>query len=276
VPFSGNGLPTVPAAGGAWITGFATRARCRGCRSMNVAAPPRIVRGYRFYDLVLAGFVAVLLCSNLIGPAKVCEIALPLLGTSLVFGAGNIFFPISYIFGDVLTEVYGYARARRVIWSGFIAMVFASVMAYVVIGLPPTPTEPFNATLQPALQLVFGNTWRIVAASIVAFWAGDFVNAYILAKMKVWTGGRWLWTRTIGSTLLGQAADSVIFYPIAFAGIWEGETLLSVIAFNWFFKVMVEVIMTPVTYAIIGWLKRHEHEDYYDIATNFTPFSLRD
>jgi uncharacterized integral membrane protein (TIGR00697 family) len=241
-----------------------------------VAAPPRLVRGYRFYDLVLAGFVAVLLCSNLIGPAKVCEIAVPLLGTSLVFGAGNIFFPISYIFGDVLTEVYGYARARRVIWSGFIAMVFASVMAFVVIGLPPTPTEPFNATLQPALQLVFGNTWRIVAASIVAFWAGDFVNAYILAKMKVWTGGRWLWTRTIGSTLLGQAADSVIFYPIAFAGIWEGETLLSVIAFNWFFKVMIEVIMTPVTYAIIGWLKRHEHEDYYDVATNFTPFSLRD
>jgi uncharacterized integral membrane protein (TIGR00697 family) len=244
---------------------------------MNAAAaPPRLVRGYRFYDLVLAGFVAVLLCSNLIGPAKVCEIAVPLLGTSLVFGAGNIFFPISYIFGDVLTEVYGYARARRVIWSGFIAMVFASVMAFVVIGLPPTPTEPFNATLQPALQLVFGNTWRIVAASIVAFWAGDFVNAYILAKMKVWTGGRWLWTRTIGSTLLGQAADSVIFYPIAFAGIWEGETLLSVIAFNWFFKVMIEVIMTPVTYAIIGWLKRHEHEDYYDVATNFTPFSLRD
>jgi uncharacterized integral membrane protein (TIGR00697 family) len=243
---------------------------------MNAAATPRVARGFRYYDLLLAGFVAVLLCSNLIGPAKVCEIALPLFGTSLVFGAGNIFFPISYIFGDVLTEVYGYARARRVIWSGFIAMLFASVMAYVVIGLPPTPTEPFNATLQPALELVFGNTWRIVAASIVAFWAGDFVNAYVLAKMKVWTEGRWLWTRTIGSTLLGQAADSLIFYPIAFAGIWEGETLFSVIAFNWFFKVMVEVVMTPATYAIVGWLKRHEHEDHYDVDTDFTPFSLRD
>ena len=237
-------------------------------------------RHYRYYDLMLAGFVAVLLCSNLIGTAKVCEIrfpfALPLIGASLVFGAGNIFFPISYIFDDVLTEVYGYARARRVIWAGFIAMVFASVMAYVVIHLPPTPSEPFNATLQPALEVVFGNTWRIVAASIVAFWAGDFVNSYVLARMKVITRGRWLWTRTIGSTLLGQGVDSLIFYPIAFAGIWEGQTLASVIAFNWFFKVMVEVAMTPATYAIVGWLKRREHEDFYDTDTNFTPFSLQD
>jgi len=248
-------------------------------RETSVGGEGRAHR-YRYYDLLLAGFVAVLLCSNLIGPAKVCELhfpfALPLLGASLVFGAGNIFFPISYIFGDVLTEVYGYARARRVIWAGFVAMMFASVMSWVVIGLPPTPTEPFNATLQPALEVVFGNTWRIVAASIVAFWAGDFVNAYVLARMKVLTRGRWLWTRTIGSTLLGQAVDSVIFYPIAFAGIWEGETLATVIAFNWAFKVTVEVVMTPLTYAIIGWLKRHEREDYYDVRTNFTPFSLED
>jgi queuosine precursor transporter len=233
-------------------------------------------RHYRYYDLCLAGFVAVLLCSNLIGTAKVAELTLPVVGTAFVFGVGNIFFPISYIFGDVLTEVYGYARARRVIWSGFIAMIFATVMAFVVIGLPPTPTEPFNATLQPALEVVFGNTWRIVIGSIVAFWAGDFVNAYVLARMKVLTRGRWLWTRTIGSTLVGQGVDSVIFYPIAFAGIWTGQTLASVIAFNWFFKVMVEVVMTPVTYAVVGWLKRHEHEDYYDTETDFTPFSLKD
>jgi len=231
-------------------------------------------RHYRYYDLVLAGFVAVLLCSNLIGTAKVAEVAV--LGGVFVFGVGNIFFPISYIFGDVLTEVYGYARARRVIWSGFIAMVFASLMAFVVIGLPPTPTEPFNATLQPALEVVFGNTWRIVAGSIIAFWAGDFVNAYVLARMKVWTSGRWLWTRTIGSTLLGQAVDSVIFYPIAFAGIWTGQTLVSVIVFNWLFKVSVEVVMTPATYAVVNFLKRHEHEDYYDVDTDFTPFSLED
>ena len=237
-------------------------------------------RRYRYYDLVLAGFVAVLLCSNLIGTAKVSELslpfALPIVGATLVFGVGNIFFPISYIFGDVLTEVYGYARARRVIWAGFMAMVFASAMAWVVIGLPPSPNEPFNASLQPALEVVFGNTWRIAAASIVAFWAGDFVNAYVMAKMKLMTQGRWLWTRTIGSTVVGQGVDSLIFYPIAFAGIWTGETLFAVIGFNWFFKVMVEVVMTPATYGIVGWLKRHEHEDYYDVDTDFTPFSLKD
>ena len=147
------------------------------------------VRRYRYYDLVLAGFVAVLLCSNLIGTAKVSEVALPIVGGVFVFGVGNIFFPISYIFGDVLTEVYGYARARRVIWAGFMAMVFASVMAWVVVNLPASPTEPFNATLQPAIEVVFGNTWRIAVASIVAFWVGDFVNAYVLARLKVATRG---------------------------------------------------------------------------------------
>jgi uncharacterized integral membrane protein (TIGR00697 family) len=231
---------------------------------------------YRYYDLVLAGFVAVLLCSNLIGTAKVSELTIPAFGVAFAFGVGNIFFPISYIFGDVLTEVYGYARARRVIWAGFIAMVFASVMASVVVHLPASPTEPFNATLQPAIEVVFGNTWRIAVASIAAFWVGDFLNAYVLARLKVATRGRWLWMRTIGSTIVGQGVDSLIFYPLAFAGIWAGETLFAVIAFNWFFKVMVEVVMTPLTYAIVGWLKRHEHEDYYDDDTNFTPFSLND
>jgi uncharacterized integral membrane protein (TIGR00697 family) len=233
-------------------------------------------RHYRYYDLVLAGFVAVLLCSNLIGTAKVSEVAVPLVGGVFAFGVGNIFFPISYIFGDVLTEVYGYARARRVIWAGFAAMIFASVMAWTVVNLPASELEPFNATLQPAIEVVFGNTWRIAVASIVAFWVGDFVNAYVLARMKVLTQGRWLWTRTIGSTIFGQGVDSLIFYPIAFGGIWAGETLFAVIGFNWFFKVMVEVVMTPLTYLIVGWLKRHEHEDYYDTDTDFTPFSLKD
>jgi hypothetical protein len=238
------------------------------------ATEPR--RQYRYYDLLLGGFVAVLLCSNLIGPAKVGELTVPLLGLTLVFGAGNIFFPISYIFGDILTEVYGYARARRVIWAGFGAMLFATVMAAIVLRLPASDSEPYNAVLQPALETVFGNTWRIVAASVIAFWVGDFVNAYVMAKMKLATQGRWLWTRTIGSTIAGQGIDSFIFYPVAFAGIWSTETLLGVLLFNWFFKVMVEVVMTPVTYVVVGWLKAHEHEDYYDRATNFTPFSLRD
>jgi uncharacterized integral membrane protein (TIGR00697 family) len=231
---------------------------------------------FRYYDLVLAGFVAVLLCSNLIGTAKVSEVTLPIVGGVFVFGVGNIFFPISYIFGDVLTEVYGYARARRVIWAGFLAMIFASTMAFVVVNLPVSPTEPFNETLQPAIEVVFGYTWRIAVASIAAFWVGDFVNAYVLARLKVLTRGRWLWLRTIGSTVVGQGVDSMIFYPLAFAGIWAYDTLFAVVAFNWFFKVMVEVVMTPATYAVVGWLKRHEQVDHYDTDTNFTPFSLKD
>jgi hypothetical protein len=149
-------------------------------------------------------------------------------------------------------------------------------MAFVVINLPASPNEPFNATLQPALEVVFGNTWRIVIASIVAFWAGDFVNAYVMAKMKLRTRGRWLWSRTIGSTIVGQGVDSVIFYPFAFGGIWSSDTLAAVVAFNWAFKVIVEVVMTPATYAAVGWLKKREQEDFYDTDTNFTPFSLKD
>ena len=235
---------------------------------------------YRFYSLLTAGFVTVLLCSNLIGPGKVCQIdfpfALPLIGASLVFGAGNIFFPISYIFGDILTEVYGYARARKVIWAGFAAMLFATLMSQVIIHLPPSPAEPFNIVLQPALETVFGATWRIVTASIIAFWIGDFVNAYVMARMKVWTRGRYLWTRTIGSTLLGQGVDSLVFYPIAFYGIWSSDSLMTVLMFNFVFKVMIEVIMTPATYVVVAALKRAEHVDFYDEGTNFTPFSLAD
>lgn len=228
----------------------------------------------------MAGFVAILLCSNLIGPAKVCELPLPALlsgiGPVLVFGAGNLFFPVSYIFGDVLTEVYGYARSRRAIWAGFIAIAFATGMSAIIVHLPGSPTEPFNAVLQPALEVVFGNTWRIVCASMLAFWIGDFTNSYVLARMKLWTEGRMLWTRTIGSTLVGQAVDSLIFYPIAFFGIWETSTLFKVLLFNWAFKVSVEILMTPATYAIVNWLKRREGEDHFDRATRFTPFSLAD
>ncbi|MEO7431276.1 MAG: queuosine precursor transporter [Dokdonella sp.] len=242
---------------------------------MNAAVTPPRAAGFRYYDLLVGGMVAVLLCSNLIGPAKVCIITLPLLG-ALSFGAGNLFFPISYIFGDVLTEVYGYARARRAIWAGFGGLLFAAFMTWVILVMPPSPGEPFNVALQPALEVVFGGTWRIVAASMVAYWIGDFANSYVMAKMKVWTRGRMLWTRTIGSTVVGQGLDSITFYPIAFAGIWEGETLLKVIAFNWTMKVLVEVLLTPVTYAVIGFLKRREGVDVYDDDTRFTPFSLRD
>ncbi len=227
-------------------------------------------RSYKYFDLVMAGFVTVLLCSNLIGPGKVCR----LFGFS--FGAGNLFFPISYIFGDILTEVYGYARARKVIWAGFGAMVFATVMGLFVVHVPVDPEEPFNQKFQPALELVFGSTWRIVAGSIVAFWAGDFANSYVLAKMKLITEGRFLWARTIGSTIVGQGVDSLIFYPAAFYGVWSNDKIVQVIIFNWVFKVSVEVVFTPITYTIVNFLKRAENEDYYDRDTNFTPFSLQD
>jgi queuosine precursor transporter len=217
----------------------------------------------------MAGFVTVLLCSNLIGPGKSCEI------WGVDFGAGNLFFPISYIFGDILTEVYGFARTRRVIWAGFAALIFASLMGLVVVNMPINPDEKFNETIQPALEIVFGSTWRIVLASLLGFWAGDFVNSYVMARMKVWTKGRFLWTRTIGSTLVGQTVDSVIFYPLAFAGLWETRTLINVILFNLVFKVAVEILFTPVTYLVVNFLKRAEHEDYYDVDTDFTPFSLK-
>jgi uncharacterized integral membrane protein (TIGR00697 family) len=232
-------------------------------------------RSYRYYDLVMAAFVTVLLCSNLIGPAKTCSFHLPIVG-AVVFGAGNLFFPISYIFDDVLTEVYGYARARKVIWAGFGAMVFATVMSQVVIRMPPAESESYNRILQPAIETVFGSTWRIVVGSILAFWVGDFVNSYVLAKMKIWTAGKFLWMRTIGSTIVGELADSLIIYPIAFYGIWETATLARVIVLNWVIKVSVEVLATPLTYAVVGFLKKAEQEDFYDRETNFTPFSLED
>jgi uncharacterized integral membrane protein (TIGR00697 family) len=227
-------------------------------------------RHYRYYDLLMGGFITVLLCSNLIGPAKSCMLF------GIKFGAGNIFFPISYIFGDVLAEVYGYARCRKVIWAGFFALLFATLMAQVIIHLPVNVDEPLNRSYQPAIELLFGGTWRIVAGSIVAFWAGDFANSYVLTKMKVLTEGRHLWSRTIGSTIIGQALDSLIFYPIAFYGIWQTSELTKILFFNWVFKISIEVVFTPLTYAIIGLLKRAENEDFYDRNTNFSPFSLRD
>jgi uncharacterized integral membrane protein (TIGR00697 family) len=230
----------------------------------------RSARHYKYYDLIMAAFVAVLLCSNLIGPGKVCLVA------GVAYGAGNLFFPISYIFGDILTEVYGYARSRRVIWAGFGAMLFAALMGLVVIRMPPDPAEAFNEKMQPALEVMFGNTWRIVIASMLGYWAGDFSNSYVLAKMKLLTRGRFLWTRTIGSTIVGEAVDSLIFYPLAFLGVWTTATIPKVILFNCLFKISVEVVFTPLTYLIVNWLKRVEQEDYFDYQTDFTPFSLQD
>lgn len=222
-------------------------------------------REYRYYDLVMAGFVTVLLCSNLIGPAKIAEVA------GFTFGAGVLFFPFSYIFGDCLTEVYGYKRARRVVWAGFAALIFASVMTQIVLAFPPASGWPH----QEAYETALGATWRIALASLIAFWAGEFVNSYVLAKIKLWMEGRRLYVRTISSTVAGQAIDSLLFYSIAFYGVWSTEQLLLVMVSNYAIKVIWEALMTPLTYVIVGFLKKREHEDVFDRDTNFTPFSLK-
>lgn len=232
-----------------------------------MAAP----RQYRYFDLIMAAFVTVLLCTNLIGVHKVSSINLPFIG-EFEYGASVLFFPASYLFGDVLTEVYGYARSRKVIWAGFGALLIASVISYFVSILPPASTAPPEQ--DAAVKLIFGQTWRIATASLLAFWAGEFVNSFVLAKMKISTSGKFLWTRTIGSTVVGEAVDSVIFYPLAFLGFWSTELVIKVMIGNYFVKVLWEVVATPVTYKVVAFLKRVEHEDYYDRDTNFNPFTL--
>jgi len=213
----------------------------------------------------MAGFVTVLICSNVIGSAKIAKVS------QFTFGSGVLFFPISYIFGDVLTEVYGYARSRKVVWAGFAAMAFVTFMSWFVVALPPSSEWPHQA----AYEAVFGNTPRIVLASLLGYFAGEFANSYTLAKMKIFTGGKHLWARTIGSTIVGEAVDSAIFYPVAFLAIWPTELVIQIMISNYLIKVGWEAIMTPVTYRVVNFLKRAEHEDYYDYHTNFTPFSLK-
>jgi uncharacterized integral membrane protein (TIGR00697 family) len=236
---------------------------------MTGASPPALLSQsrYKYYDLVMAAFVTVLLCANLIGASKVCRV------WGFTFGAGVLFFPISYVFGDVLTEVYGYARARKVVWAGFAALGFASFMSWAVLAFPPAP----GWGEQAAFETVFGNTPRIILASFLAYFSGEFCNSYVLAKMKVRTGGRFLWLRTIGSTIAGEGVDSLVFYPLAFfhAPGWTDRQLVQVMVGNYLIKVLWEAAVTPVTYKIVNALKRAEHEDYFDRQTDFTPFSLQ-
>lgn len=223
------------------------------------------VRNFRTFDFVMAAFVAILLLSNVIGAGKVA-----ILG-GWEFGAGILFFPLGYVIGDVLTEVYGYAHARRCIWTGFAALLFMAFMSLVVVSLPPAP----GWTGQAAYESVFGQVPRIVFASIIAFWAGEFINSFVLARMKILTKGKHLWTRTIGSTVFGQAVDSVIFYPLAFWGVWETRQVLTVMVTNWALKVAWEALLTPVTYLVVNALKRHEGVDVFDEGTDFSPFRTR-
>ena len=241
-------------------------------------------RHFRYFDYMLAAFVSILLLSNLIGAAKLANVG------GHIFGAGILFFPISYILGDVLTEVYGYANARRCVWVGFFAQLFMAFMSYVVVAMPPAADWGCSASgapmfadvvknhsagiiCQSTYESVFGSTTRIVAASVTAFWVGEFVNSFVLAKMKIWTAGKHLWTRTWGSTIAGQAVDSLIFYPLAFAGVWTTQSVLTVMVTNWALKVLWEILLTPATYAVVGFLKRREGVDVYDTGTEFSPFA---
>ncbi len=223
-------------------------------------------RHFRYFDYVMAAFVAILLLSNLIGAAKLSTVA------GFTFGAGIMFFPISYVLGDILTEVYGYANARRTVWTGFAALAFMAFMSWVVVSLPPAASWDGQA----AYEEVFGQTWRIALASLVGYWCGEFVNSFVLAKMKIWTAGKHLWSRTIGSTFFGQAVDSALFYPIAFLGVWETADVLTVMMTNWALKVLWEALLTPVTYGVVGWLKAREGVDVYDTDTEFSPFAKAD
>ena len=230
----------------------------------QVKRPSSYGRCYRYYDLIMVAFVTILLCTNLIAAEKVVTV------WGFAMGAGILFFPISYFFNDILTEVYGYARSRKVVWAGFSAMIFASLVATVVIHLPPAP----GWIHQNAYETVFGQTPRIVLASLIAFFCGEFTNSFVLAKMKVFTNGKMLWTRTIGSTIAGEAVDSLIFYPVAFLGFWPNNLLITVMITNYGLKVLWEVLATPLTYKVVGFLKKKENEDYFDRDTNFTPFSI--
>lgn len=235
-------------------------------------------RTYRYFDLIMVGFVTVLLTSNIASSAKIIDwgVSLPLIGLPLAFDAGTLLFPISYIFGDVLTEVYGYAASRRVIWAGFAMAGLMGCTLWVVAQMPGEATWQ-QTTGQAAFDAVLGGVSQggILIASIVAYFCGEFSNSFVLAKMKVWTGGRFLWTRTIGSTLVGEGVDSSVFVTLACAlGVFPWSIALSIIVANYIFKVGIEVLFTPLTYRIVNALKQAEREDYFDVNTDFNPFKL--
>lgn len=218
---------------------------------------------FKYYDIIMVTFVTVILCSNLIGASKVCTVF------GITFGGGLLFFPVSYLFGDILTEVYGYKKSRKVVWAGFAALGFASFVAWTIVILPPAQ----GWIHQKELEIVFAQTPRIVLASLMAYFVGEFTNSFVLAKMKIYTRGKWLWTRMVGSTIIGEGVDSIIFYPLAFYGAWPTPLLVEVMVTSYTFKVLWETALTPLTYKLVSFLKRVENEDYYDYDTDFSPFS---
>jgi uncharacterized integral membrane protein (TIGR00697 family) len=232
-------------------------------------------RRYRFFDLIMAVFVTVLVVSNIASSAKIVDWGISLFGVRLAFDAGTILFPVSYIFGDILTEVYGYKRSRRVIWAGFFCLGLASAIFWIVGVMPGEATWRQYAGDAAYVAILGGmSTGGIVVASLAGYWSGEFANSFVLAKMKILTGGRWLWSRTIGSTIIGELVDTVVFVSIASSfGVFPWSLFLTLTLTNYLFKCGIEALMTPVTYAIVAVLKRAESEDFYDRDTNFNPFA---
>mgnify|MGYP000990072812 CR=1 FL=1 len=219
------------------------------------------MRNFKYFDVIMALFVAVLLISNL-ASTKILTLGL------FTFDGGTLLFPLSYIFGDILTEVYGYQRARKVIWTGFGAALLMSLVLWIVQILPPAADWPN----QQAYESLLGFVPRIVMASLIAYFAGAFSNAFLLSKLKIRTNGKYLWIRTIGSTIIGEGIDTVIFCLVAFYGMFPNEVLVAIIISNYLFKTGVEVIFTPVTYAIVRFLKKKEEVDTYDRGISYNPF----
>jgi uncharacterized integral membrane protein (TIGR00697 family) len=232
---------------------------------------------YRYFDIILGLFIAVLLISNVASSAKIIDLGFNILGVPMAFDAGTLLFPISYVFGDILTEVYGYQRSRRVIWMGFAALALASLTFWLISILPGESTWQGYAG-DAAYSAILGgmSTGGIVFGSLAGFWLGEFSNSFVLAKMKILTNGRWLWTRTIGSTIVGELVDTVAFVTVASAfGVFPWSLFLTLTVANYLFKVFVEAVMTPLTYLVVRALKQSEHEDYYDRETDFNPFVVR-
>jgi queuosine precursor transporter len=235
---------------------------------------PAAERRFRYFDLVMAGFVTVLIVSNVASSAKIIDWGVSLFGVRLAFDGGTILFPVSYIFGDVLTEVYGYRRSRRVIWTGFACLAASALVLWLVRVLPGEESW-LAAGGQQAFVAVLGgmSSGGIVIASLAGYFAGEFSNSFVLAKMKILTRGRWLWMRTIGSTLVGEALDTLIFIAVAsLTGVFSWSIFLTLVVTNYVFKCAIEAVMTPVTYRIVRGLKRAEREDFYDYGTDFNPF----
>jgi uncharacterized integral membrane protein (TIGR00697 family) len=229
---------------------------------------------YRFFDIIMAVFVTVLIVSNIASSAKIIDLGLDIFGVHLAFDGGTLLFPLSYIFGDILTEVYGYQRSRKVIWTGFACLLLASAI-FLLVGILPGEATWKSYAGDAAYVAILGgmSSGGIVLGSLAGYWSGEFTNSFVLAKMKILTNGRWLWTRTIGSTIAGELVDTVVFVVVAsIFGVFPWSLFLTLTVTNYLFKVGVEALMTPATYAVVGMLKRVENEDFYDRDTDFNPF----